>query len=198
MELIAREFTSLSVYFLQGKSFIWVLKLIRLIAFTIALLPAFIVFAWYYYISSDRAVFCYADESRKTSRHYIDIYGATSKPRPFKSFSKQQISRNFESSSERTRILRSASSFFSDDDINDNQRNLSSQDGTGKPVVIFLTGGAWTIGYKMWGALLARALVPMGIMVAIPDYRNFPQAMIDGMINDIDIAIQYVIDNCGK
>jgi hypothetical protein len=29
----------------------------------------------------------------------------------------------------------------------------------GKAVVIFLTGGAWIIGYKMWGALLARALV---------------------------------------
>ena len=43
------------------------------------------------------------------------------------------------------------------------------------PVLVFLTGGAWIIGYKMWGALLGRALCPHGVMVVIPDYRNFPQ-----------------------
>lgn len=43
------------------------------------------------------------------------------------------------------------------------------------PVVVFVTGGAWTIGYKAWGALLARRLSQRGIMVACLDYRNFPQ-----------------------
>eukprot|EP00550_Attheya_septentrionalis_P005063 CAMPEP_0198280356 /NCGR_PEP_ID=MMETSP1449-20131203/436_1 /TAXON_ID=420275 /ORGANISM="Attheya septentrionalis, Strain CCMP2084" /LENGTH=460 /DNA_ID=CAMNT_0043975681 /DNA_START=298 /DNA_END=1680 /DNA_ORIENTATION=- len=65
-----------------------------------------------------------------------------------------------------------------------------------KPVVIFLTGGAWIIGYKMWGALLARALTPFGVLVIIPDYRNFPQTRIDGMIQDVDESIQWTFDNC--
>ena len=43
------------------------------------------------------------------------------------------------------------------------------------PVVVFVTGGAWTIGYKAWGALLARRLSQRGILVACLDYRNFPQ-----------------------
>jgi len=62
-----------------------------------------------------------------------------------------------------------------------------------KPVVIFLTGGAWIIGYKMWCTLLARTLVPFGILVVIPDYRNFPQTDIEGMIQDADEAIQFTL-----
>ncbi len=37
-------------------------------------------------------------------------------------------------------------------------------------------GGAWTIGYKAWGSLLARRLSKQGVLVASLDYRNFPQA----------------------
>lgn len=48
-------------------------------------------------------------------------------------------------------------------------------DGSTHAVVIFLTGGAWTIGYKGWGALLARRLSDRGILVVCLDYRNFPQ-----------------------
>jgi hypothetical protein len=46
----------------------------------------------------------------------------------------------------------------------------------GVPVVIFVTGGAWTIGYKAWGALLGRRLCESGVLCACLDYRNFPQA----------------------
>ncbi|KAF5837012.1 hypothetical protein DUNSADRAFT_4985 [Dunaliella salina] len=46
------------------------------------------------------------------------------------------------------------------------------------PVVIFVTGGAWTIGYKAWGALLAKRLSQAGALVACLDYRNFPQARV--------------------
>mmetsp|Transcript_18928 Transcript_18928/g.28814 ORF Transcript_18928/g.28814 Transcript_18928/m.28814 type:complete len:487 (-) Transcript_18928:721-2181(-) len=64
-----------------------------------------------------------------------------------------------------------------------------------KPAVIFLTGGAWIIGYRMWGCLLARALVPFGILVIIPDYRNFPKVNIKGMVDDVDMSIQWVLDH---
>ena len=64
-----------------------------------------------------------------------------------------------------------------------------------KPVVIFITGGAWIIGYRMWGCLLARALVPFGVLVIIPDYHNFPKVNIRGMVDDVDMSIQWVMDN---
>eukprot|EP00957_Ditylum_brightwellii_P118450 9034265-Ditylum_brightwellii.AAC.1 len=65
-----------------------------------------------------------------------------------------------------------------------------------KPVVIFLTGGAWIIGYKMWGALMARALVPFGVLVCMPDYRNFPGVTVGEMVLDVDYATQWVLNNC--
>ena len=45
----------------------------------------------------------------------------------------------------------------------------------GHPVVVFVTGGAWTIGYKAWGALLARRLSAAGVLVACLDYSNYTQ-----------------------
>ena len=74
--------------------------------------------------------------------------------------------------------------------VNDNRETKKK-----KPVVIFLTGGAWIIGYRMWGCLLARALVPFGILVIIPDYRNFPKVNIKGMVDDVDMSIQWVLDH---
>lgn len=66
------------------------------------------------------------------------------------------------------------------------------------PVLIFLTGGAWIIGYKMWGALMGRALCPHGVLLIIPDYRNFPQTDVTGMMFDVDMAIEWVFKNCGE
>lgn len=66
------------------------------------------------------------------------------------------------------------------------------------PVVVFCTGGAWIIGYKMWGALLARALTAAGIVVVIPDTRNYPSVTIPHMVNDIDSAIDWTINNISQ
>lgn len=48
----------------------------------------------------------------------------------------------------------------------------------------------------MWGAFLAKALSPLGFLIIIPDYRNFPQATAKEMMQDIDLAIQWTRDNC--
>jgi prenylcysteine alpha-carboxyl methylesterase len=45
------------------------------------------------------------------------------------------------------------------------------------------------LGYKMWGALLARVLTAAGILVVIPDYRNYPWAAAPGMIQDCQDAL---------
>lgn len=60
------------------------------------------------------------------------------------------------------------------------------------PVVIFLTGGAWSIGYKAWGALLGLGLSAHGVLVLSVDYRNFPQTDISGMSLDVQTALTFV------
>ncbi|KAM3192853.1 hypothetical protein ACQJBY_069811 [Aegilops geniculata] len=64
-----------------------------------------------------------------------------------------------------------------------------------KPVVAFVTGGAWIIGYKGWGALLGRRLAERGILVACIDYRNFPQGTIGDMVEDVSRGISFVCNN---
>ncbi|AQK92374.1 probable isoprenylcysteine alpha-carbonyl methylesterase ICME [Zea mays] len=63
------------------------------------------------------------------------------------------------------------------------------------PVVAFVTGGAWIIGYKAWGALLGRRLAERGIIVACIDYRNFPQGTISDMVSDASEAISFICNN---
>ncbi|TVU01148.1 hypothetical protein EJB05_53395, partial [Eragrostis curvula] len=63
------------------------------------------------------------------------------------------------------------------------------------PVVAFVTGGAWIIGYKAWGALLGRRLAERGIIVACIDYRNFPQGTIGDMVRDASQGISFVCNN---
>lgn len=60
------------------------------------------------------------------------------------------------------------------------------------PVVVFVTGGAWTIGYKAWGAILGRRLCDAGVLVACLDYRNFPQGNALEMIEDVNTGIAWV------
>eukprot|EP00850_Spirogloea_muscicola_P019880 SM000201S05936 [mRNA] locus=s201:253816:258573:- [translate_table: standard] len=72
---------------------------------------------------------------------------------------------------------------------------LPAMEGGGKPVVIFVTGGAWTIGYKAWGALLGQCLEERGIVVASLDYRNFPQGLVTDMIDDVSAGVQWVLGN---
>ncbi|XP_074279329.1 isoprenylcysteine alpha-carbonyl methylesterase ICME-like [Silene latifolia] len=69
-----------------------------------------------------------------------------------------------------------------------------------KPVVIFVTGGAWIIGYKAWGSFLGKQFIERDIIVACLDYRNFPQGTISDMIKDVSQGISFVCNNiasCG-
>mmetsp|Transcript_24295 Transcript_24295/g.37449 ORF Transcript_24295/g.37449 Transcript_24295/m.37449 type:complete len:367 (-) Transcript_24295:554-1654(-) len=180
--VIGRETLSLGGYLLKGTS-IWLVKLIRLLSFVTVLFPAFLVFGWYYF-TCNRTVFRYIeDDAKSTSRHYLDVYGAAVDD--FEQNGSQHADGNVEISRSASPTSSSGSNEF-----------VQQQMHAGKPVVVFLTGGAWIIGYKMWGALLARALVPHNVIVVIPDYRNFPQTRVDGMVEDIDASIQWVFDNC--
>lgn len=61
-----------------------------------------------------------------------------------------------------------------------------------RPVAVFLTGGIWIIGYKAWGAFFGRMLAAHGIITVTPDYRNYPQGVIDDMLADSAAAIEWV------
>ncbi|KAH7519117.1 hypothetical protein JRO89_XSUnG0133500 [Xanthoceras sorbifolium] len=61
-----------------------------------------------------------------------------------------------------------------------------------KPVLVFVTGGAWIIGYKAWGALLGRQLAERDVIVACVDYRNFPQGTISDMVKDVSQGISFI------
>ncbi|KAI9084960.1 hypothetical protein K1719_033133 [Acacia pycnantha] len=67
-----------------------------------------------------------------------------------------------------------------------------------KPVVAFITGGAWIIGYKAWGSLLGQQLSERDIMVACIDYRNFPQGTISDMVEDASQGISFVCNNIAE
>ncbi|RVW65185.1 putative isoprenylcysteine alpha-carbonyl methylesterase ICMEL1 [Vitis vinifera] len=67
-----------------------------------------------------------------------------------------------------------------------------------KPVVAFVTGGAWIIGYKAWGSLLGQQLSERDIIVACIDYRNFPQGTISDMVNDASLGVSFVCNNIAE
>ncbi|KAL2629958.1 hypothetical protein R1flu_014644 [Riccia fluitans] len=67
-----------------------------------------------------------------------------------------------------------------------------------KPVVIFVTGGAWIIGYKAWGSLLGLQLVERDVIVCCIDYRNFPQGGISDMVVDVCTGIGFVVNNIAQ
>ncbi|KAK9934846.1 hypothetical protein M0R45_021975 [Rubus argutus] len=64
-----------------------------------------------------------------------------------------------------------------------------------KPVIAFVTGGAWIIGYKAWGSLLGQQLSERDIIVACIDYRNFPQGTISDMVQDASQGISFVCNH---
>jgi len=66
---------------------------------------------------------------------------------------------------------------------------------TKHPVVIFVSGGAWIIGYKLWAFLMGTVFQDNNIIFISPDYRNFPQADADVMVDDISKAIRWTIDH---
>ncbi|XP_050228201.1 isoprenylcysteine alpha-carbonyl methylesterase ICME-like isoform X2 [Mercurialis annua] len=67
-----------------------------------------------------------------------------------------------------------------------------------KPVVAFVTGGAWIIGYKAWGSLLGKQLAERDIIVACIDYRNFPQGTISDMVADASQGISFICNNIAE
>ena len=65
------------------------------------------------------------------------------------------------------------------------------------PVIIFFSGGAWIIGYKLWSAIIARGFSACGYVTIVPDYRNFPQGDILSMTEDVRSVLLWVHGTVG-
>eukprot|EP00475_Leptophrys_vorax_P034123 TRINITY_DN5470_c0_g1_i1.p1 TRINITY_DN5470_c0_g1~~TRINITY_DN5470_c0_g1_i1.p1 ORF type:complete len:385 (+),score=64.76 TRINITY_DN5470_c0_g1_i1:120-1274(+) len=85
-----------------------------------------------------------------------------------------------------------------DDELIDPNDSDDGQMIQARPVIIFLSGGGWTIGYKDWGAWIGMMLAKFGVIAVVPDYRNFPQTTVEGMIDDVTKAVQWTIDCIGN
>ncbi|CAG8474344.1 14526_t:CDS:2, partial [Cetraspora pellucida] len=53
------------------------------------------------------------------------------------------------------------------------------------PVIVFVYGGSWGTGDKIWYSLLALRLRQMGYVVVVPNYTLYPKAKVDVMLSDI-------------
>ena len=147
---------------------IWFLDGLRLVLYTLALAPAFVQFAWYYWVTSHRTVVRYQTDS---VRQYLDVY----RPSCSSTSSETKDANNTTSSS--------------------SGRLPSAMAPLTSPVVFFCCGGAWMIGYKMWGALTARVLTAAGVTVVVPDYRNYPWGTVPQAVDDVETALQWTLDH---
>jgi acetyl esterase/lipase len=143
----------------------WVIMALRLLLFTLLLAPG-----WYkllrYWFFSPLIIRNLRYGKGSKNRNLLDVYLPVPQKRPKGKGSHRE-----------------------------NNYNNSISQKSGAPVVIFVSGGAWTIGYKMWSALVARGLARLGILTIVPDYRNFPQGDIEDMMEDIRLAVEWTSQN---
>lgn len=60
------------------------------------------------------------------------------------------------------------------------------------PVVVFFYGGSWQDGKRQWYRWMGETLARHGLVVAIPDYRKYPQVRMDGFMSDAAHAVAWV------
>lgn len=60
------------------------------------------------------------------------------------------------------------------------------------PVILFFYGGSWQSGDKSWYRAFGEAFTSKGIVVAIADYRLYPEALYPAFIEDSALALRFV------
>lgn len=71
-------------------------------------------------------------------------------------------------------------------------KGAALKDG-GCPVLVFVSGGAWIIGFRGWSFLMGHVLQLNGVLCISVDYRNFPQADVPGMVDDVEAALAWAV-----
>jgi acetyl esterase/lipase len=65
------------------------------------------------------------------------------------------------------------------------------RDARNAPVVVFFYGGSWKSGKRQWYRWAGEALAQRGLVVVIPDYRQWPQVRLDGFMRDGASAVAW-------
>jgi acetyl esterase/lipase len=63
------------------------------------------------------------------------------------------------------------------------------------PVILFFYGGSWQSGSKELYRAFGQAFASRGIVVAVADYRLYPQVKYPAFLNDGALALRYVHDH---
>jgi acetyl esterase/lipase len=163
---------------------------LALFFYTLVLFPAFARMAFYYFWVADRNVVRYG---RKSQRQTLDIYWPTSTTSTSSSTVDASCECNHTNGScLQCRLLGGHQSNCSSS-FNRNEKIQQRLQSDPRPILVFVCGGAWMIGYKMWGALLARILTHTGMTVVLPDYRNYPfWGAVPDQVQDIELALQWL------
>jgi acetyl esterase/lipase len=56
---------------------------------------------------------------------------------------------------------------------------------------VFFYGGSWKSGKRQWYRWAGQALAQQGLVVVIPDYRQWPQVRLDGFMRDAARAVAW-------
>ncbi len=177
--------------FLIAGTRVWVFMVIRLFAFIGVLMPGWMALLRYFLF--DSFIIRNIDYGKGArSRNLLDVY----LPLPNNPTAKRmnRKSKNQEKSSKDKNHM--SSSHKGGNDPSNNNSNSNTTTNKHRPVIVFVSGGAWIIGYKLWSALMARELSRAGYVVVVPDYRNFPQGDIRDMIADLRAALLWTTMNC--
>ncbi|MGE0660482.1 MAG: alpha/beta hydrolase [Reyranellaceae bacterium] len=68
----------------------------------------------------------------------------------------------------------------------------------GRRVLVFFYGGGWDSGSKDGYLFAARPFVEAGYIVAIPDYRIYPEVRFPAFVEDGALALRWIADNAAR
>mmetsp|Transcript_3782 Transcript_3782/g.4357 ORF Transcript_3782/g.4357 Transcript_3782/m.4357 type:complete len:450 (+) Transcript_3782:60-1409(+) len=80
----------------------------------------------------------------------------------------------------------------------DLMENIIPKNNDDNEVIAFIHGGAWGSGQPWQYRLVAKPLLDMGYNVAIIGYRTYPDADVNGQVQDIQNALLYLIEKKNK
>ncbi len=66
---------------------------------------------------------------------------------------------------------------------------------TNLPVIVFFYGGSWQWGHRRDYRFIAALLARQGFLVAVPDYRLYPEVKFPAFLQDCAGAVAYVADH---
>ena len=73
-----------------------------------------------------------------------------------------------------------------------------SEAGEDRPLVVFFYGGSWKTGARGEYRFVATALARRGMVVAVPDYRLYPETVFPGFLEDAVGAVAWAAANAAR